>query len=190
MSLPGDNVRVPIKILRDSAASQSFILCDVLAFSKDSSVGSDVPVLGFAMEDIGVPLHRVSVESDLVAGEVEVGVRAEFPIKGIHFIMGNDLAGSKVLGTSEITLVPIKTFPDELAVKFPKVFSACAVTRSMHRKQQQDKVNLSDSFLCKPTVDVTNIVPLVANSSKTVEDVADVDSLSLSRQQLIEGQKK
>lgn len=54
-------------------------------------MGSDVPVLGFCMEDIDVPLHRVCVESDLVSGEVSVGVRPGFPTKGIAFLMGNDL---------------------------------------------------------------------------------------------------
>lgn len=80
------------------------------------------------MEDIDVPLHRVCVESDLVSGEVSVGVRPGFPIKGIAFLMGNDLAGGKVLVKTEVTPIPVRQVPDELAHKFPKVFTACAVT--------------------------------------------------------------
>lgn len=71
VSLPGDNVRVPIKILCDSAASQSFILCDVLAFCKDSSVGSDVPVLGFAMEDTVLGCHYTECLLNLIWYQVK-----------------------------------------------------------------------------------------------------------------------
>lgn len=151
VSLPGCNDRVPVKMLRDTAASQSFILEGVLPFSDKSAGGSDVPVLGFSMKGIWVPLHKVCVESDLVSGEMIVGVRPSFPIQGVSFLLGNDLAGGKVLVTPEVTPVPVRQSPDYLAVKFPKVFAACAVTRS-HSKKEGDDVDLSDSFFCDPPV--------------------------------------
>lgn len=42
-------MKVPVKILRDSAASQSSILKGILSFNNASSVGSKVPVSGFGM---------------------------------------------------------------------------------------------------------------------------------------------
>lgn len=83
-------------MLRDTAASQSFVLEGILPLGDDSAVGSDVPVLGLSMENIGVPLHKILVESNLVLGEIAVGVRPCYPIQGVSFLMGNDLAGGKV----------------------------------------------------------------------------------------------
>ncbi|KAK7945248.1 hypothetical protein WMY93_000976 [Mugilogobius chulae] len=119
VSLCGDDVKIPVKILRDTAASQSFILSDVLAFGEMSSVGAVVPVLGFAMEHVDVPIHRICIESDLVSGEVEVGVRPEFPIRGIHLIMGNDLAGGGVVASPGVTVYPLHRGPGEQNVKLP-----------------------------------------------------------------------
>lgn len=128
VSLPGNSLKVPVKMLRDTAASQSFILEGVLPLSDESAVGSYVPVLGLSMENMGVLLHKILIESDLVSGEVAVGVRSGFPFQGVAFLMGNDLAGGKVLVTPEVTPVPGRQSPDELAQKFPKVFAVGAVT--------------------------------------------------------------
>ena len=43
---------------------------------------------------MSVPLHT---SSDIVPGMVTVGVRPRLPIKGISLILGNDLAGGKVM---------------------------------------------------------------------------------------------
>lgn len=71
-----------MKMLWDTAASQSLILEGVLPLSNESAVGSDVPVLGLGMENIGVPLHKILVESDPVSGEVTVLVSR---LRGLHF---------------------------------------------------------------------------------------------------------
>lgn len=39
--------------------------------------------------------------------------------------MANDLAEGKVLVTPEMTPISVKQSPDELAQKFPKVFTSC-----------------------------------------------------------------
>ena len=43
-----------------------------------------------------VPLHRLVLNCGLAQGEVSVGVRPQFPVKGVHMILGNDLAGDRV----------------------------------------------------------------------------------------------
>lgn len=111
-----------------------------------SALGSDVPVLGFGMEGLDVLLHKVHLRSDLLSGDVTVGVRPAFPVQGIAFLKGNNLSGGKVLVTPDVTPVPVTQSPDELASDFPTVFAACAVTRSRYKKDQED-VDLSDSFL-------------------------------------------
>ena len=76
-----------------------------MPLSNESTVGSDLPVLGLSMENIGVPLHKILVESDLVSGE---GERPGFLIKEVAFLMGNDLAGGKVLVTPEVMPVLVR----------------------------------------------------------------------------------
>lgn len=72
--LPGDSHEVLIKILRDTVTSQCFILAGVLPLGQSSAVGFKVSVLGFGMEDLEVPLHRVCIRSELLSGDVTVGV--------------------------------------------------------------------------------------------------------------------
>lgn len=80
VALPGDGREVPFKILRDTAASQSFILEGVLQFGQRSALSSDVPMLGFGMENLNVPLHKVCFRSEFRTGDVSVGLRPSFPV--------------------------------------------------------------------------------------------------------------
>lgn len=84
----------PIKILRDTTCSQSLPLSSVLPLN--SVTEESAVVRGIEMGFVPAPLHHVHVTSDIYTGFFKVGVRAEFPIKGIDFIMGNDIAGGKV----------------------------------------------------------------------------------------------
>ena len=103
----------------------------VLPFSGESSVGSSVPVVGFWLEDMVVPLHTVSLKSELVSCRVIVGLRPCFPVAGVSVILGNDLAGGRVFITPEVTAILVVQRPDRLAMQHPMVFTACAVTRAM-----------------------------------------------------------
>lgn len=136
-----------VKILRDTGAAQSFILSDVLKFSNDSFCGSSVLVQGIEMGFVPVPLHQVQLQCDLVSGVYRVGVRPSLPVKGVHFILGNDIAGGKVLPLLELLEYP-ETQVDNLNESLPGVFPACAVTRAQSKKLR-DVVNLSDSILAK-----------------------------------------
>ena len=44
-----------------------------------------------------VPLYNVELESVIVTGSVIVGVRPSILVKRVSFILGNDLAGGKVV---------------------------------------------------------------------------------------------
>ena len=44
-----------------------------------------------------VPLNFVNVHSELISGIFRVGVRPMLAVKGVTFIMGNDIAGGKVV---------------------------------------------------------------------------------------------
>ena len=93
----------PITILRDIGASQSLILADNLPFSEKTSSGTSVLIQGVEFGFVNVPLHNIYLSSDLVKGPVAVGIRQTLPFKGVHLLLGNDLAGDKVVVTPLVT---------------------------------------------------------------------------------------
>ena len=98
VSLSGDNCPpTPIKILRDTGASQSLILADILPFSEKTSSGTSVLFQGVECGTVNIPLHHVNLSSDLVTGLVVIGIKPSLRFKGIHLLLGNDLAGDKVV---------------------------------------------------------------------------------------------
>ena len=96
VSLIGSAEKIPVKILRDTGASESFILESLLPFSSKSSTGKSRLVRGIDLRTFEVPLHRVFLFSELVQGEVELGVRSALPVCGVSVILGNNLAGGRV----------------------------------------------------------------------------------------------
>lgn len=73
--------------------------------------------------------------SDLVTGFFKVGVRSEFPVDGIDFIMGNNIAGGKVYPVPKVVDVPIREFCDDVAICHPDVLVASVLTRAQaHNK--------------------------------------------------------
>lgn len=121
VSLTDIGPKVPVTILRESAASQSVLLEGVLPLSDKSSVKASAVVRGFGMQWVGVPLHAVHLDCDLVKGCVVVGVSPQFPIDGVGFILGNDLAGGKVLLNPEVTAVPLPEQSSDLQREYPGV---------------------------------------------------------------------
>ena len=98
MSLNYDSApSTPIKTLRDTGASQSLILADTPPFSEKTSSGTSVLIQGVECEFVNVPLHNIYLSSDLVTGLVAVGNRPSLLFKGVHLLLGNDLAGDKVV---------------------------------------------------------------------------------------------
>ena len=136
VSLVGGGVQVPVKILRDTGASETFVLQSVFPFSPVSDTGTRILVCGIGLNTFAVPLHRLVLQWDLVQGEVVVGVRPSLPVEGVSVILGNNLAGARVWGDAPPSLVvcpepALSETPDHCERCFPEVFSACVVTRSM-----------------------------------------------------------
>lgn len=134
VSLVGSIVKVPVKILRDTCALDSFIVDSVLPFSLESGTGNSVVVRGLALLHFSVPKHKLMLFSDLVSGEVSMGIRPSLAMEGVHVILGNDLAGDRVW---PVPSAPVVTSPPQLelgrgvASVCSDVFPACAVTRAM-----------------------------------------------------------
>ena len=142
VSLLGGN-SVPVRILRDTAAFDSYILSSVLPFSGDSDTGDFVLMRGMGLNVEPVPLHFLCIDCGLVKGNVVMGVRPELPISGVDIILGNGLAGSRVWADGPpppiVSSAPVVTGKvDENAQCFPEVFTACAVTRAMSHSLQEE----------------------------------------------------
>ena len=96
----------PIEILRDTGASQSLILAETLPFSEKTSFGTNILIQGVECGVFKVPLHNIYLSSDLVTGLTAVGIRPYLPFKGVHLLLGNDLAGDKVAVNPLLTAIP------------------------------------------------------------------------------------
>ena len=139
----------PIKILRDTGASQSLILADTLPFSEKTSSGTSVLIQGVECGFVNVPLHNIYLSSDLVTGLVAVGIRPSLPFKGVHLLLGNDLAGDKVVVNPLLTTIPcLDQPPDPIEQEIPDLYPSCAVTRAMAKKAKQNdgEIDLTDTF--------------------------------------------
>ena len=144
-----------IKILRDTGASQSLILTNTLPFSEKSYSGKNVLIRGIdAQKYTSVPLHNINLQSKLVSGDVQIGIIDTLPFDGIHLLLGNDLAGSKVNVDPILSDKPIiSQSPDPIEDIIPDLYPSCAVTRAMRKRQQNSEnahdLNISDTFLPK-----------------------------------------
>lgn len=92
VSMLGSSEKVAVRILRDTGASESFILGSVLPFSAESNTGSNVLIRGMGLQAFSAPLHKFILHSELVEGEVAMAVRPSLPLEGIAVILGNNLA--------------------------------------------------------------------------------------------------
>ena len=137
----------PIKILRDTGASQSLILANTLPFSEKTFSGTSVLIQGVECGFINVPLHNIFLSSDLVTGLVAVGIRPSLPFKGVHLLLGNDLAGDKVV----VDPLCVDQPPDPIEQEIPDLYPSCAVTRAMAKKANQNygmqDINLADTLI-------------------------------------------
>ncbi|XP_073672376.1 uncharacterized protein [Paramisgurnus dabryanus] len=151
VALVGDTNRVPVKILRDTGASESFICQSVLPFSSNSDTGNCVLIRGIGLQSFPVPLHKMQLFSGFVSGEVTIAVRPSLPIEGIDLIVGNNLAHDCVFPDQLSPSPVVKSGAvlvdesDKCQKDFPDVFMACAVTRAMAHKQNVNSSDVSNN---------------------------------------------
>ena len=146
----------PVKILRDTGASQSHLLANTLPFSDVSFTGTDVLNKGVdSTEFTSIPLHNTYLSSDLVSGHVVVGILPSLPFDGVHLLLGNDLAGSKVEVNPLVTDKPsVDPNTDSIEQEIPGLFPSCAVTCSMSQSKSTSDdvttdVDLADTFISR-----------------------------------------
>ena len=186
VSLKGNANLHPIKIMRDTGASQSLLLEGILPLSEETSAGASVLIQGVELGFIKVPLHVVELKSDFVCGSVTVGVRPTLPIEGVSLLLGNDLAGDKVIVNPIVSDKPC--FEDDCEEQGnAEIFPACAVTRAMEK-----------TFSEEETVDQDDHLNMIAEIFEERErkryedklDERDYNSDVISKEKLIGEQEK
>lgn len=139
VSLGGSDVKVPVTILRDTGAYDSYMIESVLPLSVETDSGDRILSRGMGLTVLPVPVHRVVLDCELIQGEVAVGVRPAFPIEGVQFILGNGLAGGRIWDdvppAPVVTHCPVSTTPDCSSIEIPEDFPACVVTRAMSKAE-------------------------------------------------------
>ena len=82
----------------------------------------------FQVEEMGVlevPLLEVNIKSSL-NGNIVIGMRPSLPLEGISLILGNDLAGERLMVDPRVVQKPRDDEKTErLAEKFPSIFPSC-----------------------------------------------------------------
>lgn len=99
----------PVRILWDSACSQSVILSSVLPFSEQSACGFNIEVRGVEMGRVLKPVHNVYLVSELVTGCYPIAISSGLPICGIDLLLGNDIAWGEVTHSLEVLDSPLHT---------------------------------------------------------------------------------
>ena len=209
VSLVGDeNSSQKVKILRDTGATQSLMLDSVLPLTENSFTGANVLISGVEMGVLEVPLHEVNIKSSLINGNIVIGMRPSLPVEGISLILGNDLAGERVMVDPRVVEKPRDDEKTErLAEKFPGIFPASVVTRSMKAKKEaikeqgKEEIGLSGTFLenidgkfeerNKEKVDKALMRNESRNVKENIPEKQESESKSvISRQNLIVEQSK
>ena len=112
-----------ICVLRDTGVSQSLLLEGVLLLSNNSYSGSNILLQGVELGVVSVPLHVANLKTILVSGPVMVEIRPSLPTQGVSLILGNNLAGERVMANPCVSANPeLNTNPEEIELRVPGVF--------------------------------------------------------------------
>ena len=92
------------------------------------------------------------MSSDFVTGFVVIGIKPSIPFKSVHLLLGNDLAGDKVVVNPLVTDTPnIGQTDDPIEQEIPDLYPSCAVTRAMAKKailkDSNSDIDLTDTLI-------------------------------------------
>ena len=86
-----------------------------------------------------------------------IGVRSSLPVRGITVLLGNDLAGGRVIANPKVSDKPQMLTDDEGTTKhLSELFPACAVTRAMLRARSSPNTLLEQNETKDSTLSSTS----------------------------------
>ncbi|XP_068241889.1 uncharacterized protein [Palaemon carinicauda] len=178
-----------VRWLRDTGAVQSVMVRNMYDQWKDT--GEYVILRGFGPE-FSAPLVEVKLETPLISGFVKIALVREIPVSGVELILGNDLCGNKVFGSSNpiLTEKPSNSSSiTEVECTFPNIFLACAVTtrsKSAEGKvKDDDGLDLQNLFTDSPETHVSKVSTplrmLKVNKEEFVKSQIEDENLKVIR---------
>ena len=124
VSLIGDETGPqPIK-----GTSEALMLENILLLTRKTEAGTNVLLQGVDPGLHCVSRHHINLESGIVSRQVVVGVIYKIPMEGISLLLGNDLAGDKVLMNPIVSDEP--SYKDN-ELENTEVFSVCAIRKKL-----------------------------------------------------------
>ena len=180
----------PVTVLRDTASGQSVLVAGTLDLPESSAVGTVVPIKGFGGTYNPVPLYRVFVRTNVFVGYAQVGVVSELPVRGVTFLLGNDIAQSQVVVTPCLSSTPCEVAETRaLEEEYPVAFPVCAVTRAQAKVSAVSPVAGDGEAAGTPSVRVK--APPIALADTGFAKWCGMDQMPvLNRNSLIEDQKQ
>ena len=85
-----------VKMLRDTGSNLSLIVDGSIPGLGMSKLADSVIIRGIEQVEKKIPLIKLNLVSGIVKGEVRLGLIDKLPVKGVHLLIGNDLAGNVV----------------------------------------------------------------------------------------------
>ena len=155
---------LPVMILRDTGATQTLLVADESSLGTKNFTGKNVLIQDVNGGYKPVPLYNIELNSLLVSGAVTVGIVAELPMRGISLLLGNDLAGGKVLPSPIVCDSPVEdSVTETLKKEIPRIFPSCVVTRAQAMKEKDDEVDsevmLGDTFFRELNESREDVIP-------------------------------
>ena len=130
-----------VVMLRDTGALQSLILRQSLPLDFKETKSEYVLLGGFPNTLTSCPVENVTIDSDLVTGQVRMAVVDELPVRGVDVIIANDVMNDeKCEGVNPIIVVePRETDTDHMVTVLP-------LTRSQKKSEIEESMNLKALF--------------------------------------------
>ena len=105
----------------------------------ETATGEWVIIQGVGGDFVSVPLHQISLDSEIVCGTIIVGVVDSLPMQGISMLLGNNLAGERLVPHPRVVEKPIVSEETEkIEQEHPGTFPSCVVTRAEAKKRTED----------------------------------------------------
>ncbi|XP_066965514.1 uncharacterized protein [Macrobrachium rosenbergii] len=156
---------ISVRIVRDTGSSHSLVVRDAVPGIENCMTQDSV-----ILKSIGglttVPRAKLHVDCNLYTGNTVVGVVDSLPIPNIDFLLGNDIAGSRVIPDPVVVDTPLIENPVK-ELEENAMFQSCVVEHSLRI------LDTARNLICTDAVDVAAgdvVEELEQRNSPLIED--------------------
>lgn len=182
---------IPVSILRDTGASHSIVVRSIVPFVEDLYTGEFVVLKGIN-ECTTLPLCRLYLKAGIISQVVTVAVQDSLPVEGVTFLLGNDIAGCRIIPDPVVCSNPLTFDPAvKLTEQNPGLFPSCIVTRSQSMNAVKDTdVDLDlDKVFPNEAIHDEMVEEPVSTSSSEIKSSVETGDVPVTREMLVEAQR-